>query len=102
MWACKLGFEKSCQELLTKQTTLDCVNMEGDTALHIACRQGHVNIVKLLLDNGANMTVCNTQSQTCLESAVRAGNSDVAMTMVKHSRYGRFSRVEVHFMLDLK
>lgn len=86
MWASKLGFEKSCQELLAKASCLDSANMEGDTALHIACRHGRVNIVKLLLDNGASLTLCNTQSLTSLECVVQAGNGDVAMTMVKHSR----------------
>ena len=87
MWASKLGYAKSCQELLVKQTSLDDVNMDGDTALHIACKQGHVGIVNLLLDSGASLTICNTQSLTCLEATVRAGNRDVAMAMVKHSRY---------------
>lgn len=87
MWASKLGWAKSCQELLDKQAALDDVNTEGDTALHIACKQGHVNIVNLLLDSAASLNVCNTQSLTCLEAAVRAGNSDVAMAMIKHSRY---------------
>ena len=86
MWAAKLGYAKCCQELLATQTSLDDVNMEGDTALHIACRQGHVNIINLLLDNGASLNVCNTQSLTSLEVAVRAGNSDVAMAMIKHPR----------------
>ena len=88
MWASKLGYAKCCQELLSKEISLNNVNMEGDTALHIACRQGHVDIVNMLLGNGASLTVCNTQGVTCLECAVRAGNSDVATAMTKHSRYG--------------
>ena len=87
MWASKLGWVKSCQALLDMQASPDDANMDGDTALHIACKQGHVGIVNLLLENGANLKVCNTQSLTCLEAAVRAGNSEVAMAMVKHQRY---------------
>ena len=87
MWASKLGWVKSCQALLDMQASPDDVNMDGDTALHIACKQGHVGIVNLLLENGANLNICNTQSLTCLEAAVRAGNSEVAMAMVKHQRY---------------
>ena len=86
MWASKLGWEKSCQALLDMQASPDDANMDGDTALHIACRQGHVSVVNLLLENGASLNVCNTQSLTCLEAAVRAGNSEVAMAMVKHQR----------------
>lgn len=87
MWASKLGWAKSCQELLDMQASPDDVNMDGNTALHIACTQGHVSVVNLLLENGANLNVSNTQSLTCLEAAVRAGNSEVAMAMVKHPRY---------------
>lgn len=68
------------------QASPDDVNMDGDTALHIASMQGHVGIVNLLLENGASLNACNTQSLTCLEAAVRAGNSEVAMAMVKHPR----------------
>lgn len=88
MWASKLGYAKCCQELLARETSLNNVNMDGDTALHIACTQGHVHVVNILLDYGASLTVCNTQGVTCLEAAVRAGNSDVATAMIKHSRYG--------------
>lgn len=86
MWASKLGWVKSCQALLDMQASPDDVNMDGDTALHIACRQGQVSIVNLLLENGASVNVCNTQSLTCLEAAVRAGNSEVAMAIVKNQR----------------
>lgn len=87
MWASKLGWVKSCQELLEMQASPDDVNADGDTALHIACKQGHVSIVNLLLESGASVNACNTQSLTCLEAAVRAGNGEVAMAMVKHPRY---------------
>ena len=69
------------------QASPDDVNSEGDTALHIACKQGHIGIVNLLMENRASLTVCNTQGLTCLEVAVRTGKSDVAMAMVKNSRY---------------
>lgn len=87
MLASKLGWAKSCQELLDMQASADDVNSEGDTALHIACKQGHVSIVNLLMENSASLTIRNIQGLTCLEAAVRTGNSDVAMAMVKNSRY---------------
>lgn len=86
MWASKLGREKACQELLNVHVSVDDVNMDGDTALHVACRQGHVGIVNLLLTNGASLNARNMQSLTCLETAAQAGNGDVALAMVKHPR----------------
>lgn len=86
MWASKLGREKACRELLNVHASVDDVNMDGDTALHVACRQGHVGIVNLLLTNGASLDVRNTQSVTCLETAAQSGNDEVALAMVKHPR----------------
>ena len=86
MWASKLGREKACEELLKAQASVDDVNMNGDTALHVACRKGHVGIVNLLLTNGASLNVRNMQCLTCLETAAQAGNNKVALAMVKHTR----------------
>ena len=86
MWASKLGREKACQELLNAQASVDDVNLDGDTALHVACQQGHVDIVNLLLTNGASLNVRNMQGLTCLETAAQAGNGEVALAMVKHPR----------------
>ena len=33
---------------------INIVHNYGDTALHETCRKGHVDIVKYLIDNGAN------------------------------------------------
>ena len=62
--------------------------MDGDTALHIACRKGHVGIVNLLLDNGASLNVCNIKDGTCLQAAAKTGKSEVVFAMIKHPRYG--------------
>lgn len=86
MWTSKLSRVKACQELLNVKVPLDEVNMDGDTALHIACRQDHVTIVNMLLTHGASLNACNRQSLTCLETAAQAGNSEVVLAMVTHPR----------------
>lgn len=37
-----------------------CVLQRGFTALHVACKGGHVSIVELLLNRGADAAVQNT------------------------------------------
>ena len=86
MWASKLSRVKACQELLNVKVPVDDVNMDGDTALHIACRHDHVTIVNMLLTHGACLNACNRQSLTCLETAAQAGNSEVVLAMVTHPR----------------
>ena len=87
MYAAELGKVKSCQEILTAKASVDDINIDGDTALHIACRKGHVGVVNLLLDNGASLNVCNIEGATCLQAAAKTGKSEVVFAMIKHQRY---------------
>ncbi|XP_028264198.1 ankyrin repeat domain-containing protein 22 [Parambassis ranga] len=43
----------------------------GDTPLIAACRHGHVNVVKYLLDNKADVHLTNKKRRTCLHYASR-------------------------------
>ena len=55
MLAAGLGCVKCCQELLDKQASIDDDNSDGDTALHLASRYGHVPVVNLLMDYHADL-----------------------------------------------
>ncbi|XP_043465025.1 ankyrin repeat domain-containing protein 27-like [Leptopilina heterotoma] len=49
---------------------INTCNSQGQTALHVACENGHVEIVQLLLDAGANVNVTNkSKGQTPLHLA---------------------------------
>ena len=95
MSAADLGKEQSCQDILTVNPQTDDVNMDGETALHIACRRGHVSVVNLLMDHGASLNVCNKDGVTCFEVAVKAGKSEVVFAMIKHKRYERLLQTEL-------
>ena len=86
MWASKAGCSKTCEVLLDKQAATDHVNSDGDTALHIASRRGHVGVVEVLLGRGAQLTVLNKLNQTFLCVALKSGARDVALTAAKHRR----------------
>ena len=95
MSAADLGKEQSCQDILTVNPETDDVNMDGETALHIACRRGHVSVVNLLMDHAASLNVCNKDGVTCFEAAVKAGKSEVVFAMIKHKRYERLPQTEL-------
>ena len=50
---------------------IDGRGSDGDTALHKACQKGHVDIVKYLLDNGANTELTNIFDRTPLQLACK-------------------------------
>lgn len=51
------------------------------TALHLACKAGHVEIVKLLLDNGASMVLEDYKGRIPLQ---RTTNSEIAELIAKY------------------
>ena len=86
MLAARLGCVKCCQELLDKQASIDDDNSDGDTALHLASRHGHVPVVNLLMDYHADLAITNNVDATFLGAAVKAGMCDVASSIVRHRR----------------
>ena len=55
---------------------------EGQTALHIAARQGHVPNVELLLDHGASPNAATKDLYTPLHIAAREGHMEVAKVLL--------------------
>lgn len=50
--------------LINSGSPLDIKNIDGDTALHIAARNGYVDIIKALLNAGASKNIYNNNSNT--------------------------------------
>ena len=70
---------KTTKLLLEYDADPDIGNKYGDTALHMACRQGYKEIVKLLLKHNANPYVENSFSgdKTPLKLALREGHEEI-------------------------
>jgi uncharacterized protein len=57
---------------------INAVDPSGDTALHIAAIQGHLEVVKLLASHGADLNVRNARGLTALGSVTaRAGRKSM-------------------------
>lgn len=67
-FASEAGFMKICETLLLhgKYTTLDIVDKKGMTPLHLAARSNRVNIVRLLVRNGASLDMQDNLGNTAL------------------------------------
>ena len=55
----------------------------GETPLFAASRKGHVEIVNLLLVNGASVFEKDTYGQTALTHATPKGNNEIIMLLIK-------------------
>ncbi len=55
----------------------------GDTALHVAARNGDPAVVRMLLDAGANPTTLNTSGDTPLETALKNRRIRIAEMLIE-------------------
>ena len=77
--ACESGDVVEVQRLLNGLDKLSLSERDdhGCTPLHIACARGNIEVVKLLLDLGANFEWKDYNGTTCLHYACAYGQVDV-------------------------
>uniref|UniRef100_A0A8C6M003 Transient receptor potential cation channel, subfamily A, member 1b n=1 Tax=Nothobranchius furzeri TaxID=105023 RepID=A0A8C6M003_NOTFU len=81
------GYTQTMDILLSSNIKLlDKTDEDGNTALHIAARAGHVAAVKMMLNRGAEM-VLNKNHTSFLHEALQNGRKDVVNTVIDSDRY---------------
>ena len=63
---------------------LECRDEEGDgeTPLMMACQEGHLHIVKLLIEHGANVNTLDFDGDTALAHAARNGENKIVKCLI--------------------
>ncbi|XP_034025950.1 transient receptor potential cation channel subfamily A member 1b [Thalassophryne amazonica] len=80
------GYTKTMDILLSANCKLlDKTDEDGNTAIHIAAKGGHVAAVKRLLSRGAEL-ILNKNDVSCLHEAVQNGRTDVVITIIDSER----------------
>lgn len=73
-FAAQYGDLDRVKKLVLQHTPVDITDKSGYTALHYAARNGHLDVCKFLLSNGANINAVTKSGQaTALHRAVSAG-----------------------------
>ncbi|KAI4263137.1 MAG: hypothetical protein L6R42_001700, partial [Xanthoria sp. 1 TBL-2021] len=76
---------QSCVDLLIEEgCSLECADVEGNTALHHACARGHLAIAKSLINSGASINVPGSGGQSALHLAIGAPYQNVVMLLIQH------------------
>ena len=71
--------------------TLEIKDADHNTPLLIACMHNRLDVLKLLLDKGADVSVLNKDCMSCLDVAIESDSIQVARTLVKHERFVLFN-----------
>lgn len=78
-----LGDKQACKDLLKRGANVNWVDGDLDTALHHACRHGHLSVVKTLLKKGAATEAQNLQGDTPAHLAARNSHLDVLAALLQ-------------------
>lgn len=65
---------------------MEAADQEGNTALHLAAKYGHENVVELILSRGGDITVRNKKRLTCLDVAIECGREKAAEVLIKNDK----------------
>jgi ankyrin repeat protein len=83
-YAATKGQTDSCKLLLASENSVvDVKAVDGSTALMQAVASEHVHIVKLLLQNGADVNAVSNDNTTALIAASVLGRVDLAATLIE-------------------
>ncbi|XP_072556998.1 unconventional myosin-XVI-like isoform X2 [Paramormyrops kingsleyae] len=81
---CQSSMLSDVQHLLATEGSVNEVNDEGVTLLHMACASGFEDVVSLLLEAGADPQVADDSSSTPLHLAARYGQISIVAKLLRH------------------
>lgn len=78
------GDLRAVRSLLNRGGSANAEGVDGiGTALIDASAAGHIQIVQLLIERGADVNLANSHGETALHAAKTAGHNDIARILLK-------------------
>lgn len=62
------------KSLLEYDSPIDPIDRVKTTPLHLACKRGHPECVKLLVQKGADVNIRNSDGFNCMDLAIDSGH----------------------------
>ncbi|EFN57300.1 hypothetical protein CHLNCDRAFT_143906 [Chlorella variabilis] len=84
--AAAVGDRQRCRELVQQGADVAYADAEGTTALHEACRHGHLPTVRLLLRRGADAGAVDMRGDTPAHLAARHAHLDLLPALLEADR----------------
>merc|ERR1711988_161315 len=83
LWAAQGGHWECIQKLCENYSDLDVCDKNGQTALHIACREGHFDLARVLLEHGCSPNIRDhSLGKTPLHMVTGTGNHAMCELLV--------------------
>ncbi|GAA47164.1 ankyrin [Clonorchis sinensis] len=81
--AARTGNKHKLADLLDSRVDIDVANSNGLTALHLAAKEAHTEVVRELLKRGANVHVATKKGNTALHVASLAGHLEIVKLLIE-------------------
>ncbi|XP_073507998.1 ankyrin repeat domain-containing protein 26 isoform X3 [Phyllobates terribilis] len=81
--AASSGDVAKIRQLLHKQD-VNQVDKENRTPLHLACANGHLDVVKLLVENKAKLNACDNDNRSPVMKAIQCQHEACATVLLEH------------------
>ena len=89
-------------ELVRRRASLDVRDRSmGQTALHLACKEGHDRIIRLLLDGGARTDLNDFKDRSCREIAEWFGHSEIVRMLDLHRPKEERPKIDQLYLANL-
>jgi len=85
-YASQLGYADVLTEILSKNKALDYINVqdeEKNTPLHLASKNGHTEVVQILISHGANVNIKNKDNFPPINFAAMRGHTQIVDMLIK-------------------